>query len=264
MELLRTPDDRFADLPGYPFAPHYVEIPDGDGGDAARPPPRRGPRRRPGRAAPARRAVLELPLPAHDPGAGRRRAPLPSPPTSSASAAPTSRPSASDYTYARQVEWLRSALFDAPRPARHHARRPGLGRAASACGSSPSTPTASPGSCWPTPACPPATSASSDAFLAWQKFSQEVPEIPDRRHRQRRLHHRPRPRGDRRLRRPVPRRDLQGGGPPVPDAWCRPSPTTRRRPPTGPRGRSWTVATSRSCAPSATRTRSPPAATAPS
>ncbi len=26
MELLRTPDDRFADLPGYPFAPHYQEV----------------------------------------------------------------------------------------------------------------------------------------------------------------------------------------------------------------------------------------------
>jgi haloalkane dehalogenase len=32
MDILRTPDDRFTDLPGYPFAPHYVEIPDGDGG----------------------------------------------------------------------------------------------------------------------------------------------------------------------------------------------------------------------------------------
>jgi haloalkane dehalogenase len=32
MESLRTPDDRFANLPGYPFEPHYVEIPDGDGG----------------------------------------------------------------------------------------------------------------------------------------------------------------------------------------------------------------------------------------
>ena len=27
MDLLRTPDDRFADLPGYPFAPHYLDIP---------------------------------------------------------------------------------------------------------------------------------------------------------------------------------------------------------------------------------------------
>ncbi|HET9541440.1 MAG TPA: hypothetical protein VFP02_00050 [Acidimicrobiales bacterium] len=31
MELLRTPDEAFADLPGYPFAPHYVEVPTGDG-----------------------------------------------------------------------------------------------------------------------------------------------------------------------------------------------------------------------------------------
>jgi len=26
MELLRTPDERFTALPGYPFAPHYVEV----------------------------------------------------------------------------------------------------------------------------------------------------------------------------------------------------------------------------------------------
>jgi haloalkane dehalogenase len=32
MDVLRTPDDRFESLPGYPFEPHYVEIPDGDGG----------------------------------------------------------------------------------------------------------------------------------------------------------------------------------------------------------------------------------------
>jgi haloalkane dehalogenase len=31
MRALRTPDDRFTDLPGYPFDPHYVEIPAGDG-----------------------------------------------------------------------------------------------------------------------------------------------------------------------------------------------------------------------------------------
>jgi haloalkane dehalogenase len=29
MEILRTPDERFTDLPGYPFEPHYVEIADG-------------------------------------------------------------------------------------------------------------------------------------------------------------------------------------------------------------------------------------------
>jgi haloalkane dehalogenase len=29
MEILRTPDERFRDLPGYPFDPHYVELRDG-------------------------------------------------------------------------------------------------------------------------------------------------------------------------------------------------------------------------------------------
>jgi len=33
MEVLRTPDERFASLPGYPFSPHYVEVPDGEGGE---------------------------------------------------------------------------------------------------------------------------------------------------------------------------------------------------------------------------------------
>ena len=32
MEALRTLDERFADLPGYPFAPHYIEVPDSEGG----------------------------------------------------------------------------------------------------------------------------------------------------------------------------------------------------------------------------------------
>ena len=32
MQSLRTPDERFVDLPDFPFAPHYVEIDDGDGG----------------------------------------------------------------------------------------------------------------------------------------------------------------------------------------------------------------------------------------
>jgi haloalkane dehalogenase len=33
MDVLRTPDERFAGLPGFSFAPHYVSIPDGDGGE---------------------------------------------------------------------------------------------------------------------------------------------------------------------------------------------------------------------------------------
>jgi haloalkane dehalogenase len=32
MEALRTPDERFTDLPGFPFAPHYLDVPDCEGG----------------------------------------------------------------------------------------------------------------------------------------------------------------------------------------------------------------------------------------
>jgi haloalkane dehalogenase len=31
MQTVRTPDERFENLPGYPFAPHYSEVPSGDG-----------------------------------------------------------------------------------------------------------------------------------------------------------------------------------------------------------------------------------------
>ena len=32
MEILRTPAGRFSNLPGYPFEPHYIEVPDTAGG----------------------------------------------------------------------------------------------------------------------------------------------------------------------------------------------------------------------------------------
>ena len=32
MDTVRTPDDRFADLPDFPFQPHYADIDDQDGG----------------------------------------------------------------------------------------------------------------------------------------------------------------------------------------------------------------------------------------
>lgn len=32
MEFLRTPDSRFANLPGYAFTPHYLQVADGEGG----------------------------------------------------------------------------------------------------------------------------------------------------------------------------------------------------------------------------------------
>jgi haloalkane dehalogenase len=32
MKILRTPDERFDNLPGYPFEPHYLQVPDAEGG----------------------------------------------------------------------------------------------------------------------------------------------------------------------------------------------------------------------------------------
>ena len=32
MDVIRTPDDRFADLPGYPFEPHWASVDSGEGG----------------------------------------------------------------------------------------------------------------------------------------------------------------------------------------------------------------------------------------
>ncbi len=32
MDVVRTPDDRFTDLPGFPHEPHYAEVSDGEGG----------------------------------------------------------------------------------------------------------------------------------------------------------------------------------------------------------------------------------------
>jgi len=36
MEILRTPEERFENLPGYPFEPRYVEVPNPDGGEPLR------------------------------------------------------------------------------------------------------------------------------------------------------------------------------------------------------------------------------------
>ena len=32
MKILRTPEERFVGLPAYPFAPHYIDVADGEGG----------------------------------------------------------------------------------------------------------------------------------------------------------------------------------------------------------------------------------------
>ena len=111
METLRTPDDRFANLPGYPYAPQYVEIPSGDGGRLRVHYLDEG----------ARDAAIVL-LMHGEPSWSylyRKMIPVlvdaglrciaPDLVGFGRSDKPVER---RDYTYARHVEWMRSALFD--------------------------------------------------------------------------------------------------------------------------------------------------------
>ncbi|MGI8794151.1 MAG: haloalkane dehalogenase [Acidimicrobiales bacterium] len=175
MKALRTPDDRFDDLPGFPFEPNFVQIDDGDGGT----------------------------LQVHylDEGMGedtvllmhgepswcylyRHMIPVlvdagyrciaPDLVGFGRSEKPTAK---SDYTFARHVEWMRSTLFDrldisgltlvgqdwggliglrlaAENPNRF--RRIVVANTGLPTGDQPMT----------------------EAFLAWQKFFQETPEFP--------------------------------------------------------------------------------------
>jgi len=112
MQALRTPDDRFVELPDFPFEPHYVTVPDGDGGDL---------RvhyldEEPADAAPVllmhgeptwaylyRKMVPVLVAAGH-------RCVVPDLVGFGRSDKPSEQ---SDYSYARHVDWMRSALFDA-------------------------------------------------------------------------------------------------------------------------------------------------------
>jgi len=111
METLRTPDECFADLPGYPFEPHYVEVPSADGGrlrvhylDEGNPD---------GRVVlllhgePSWSFLYRTMIPVLA-GAGLRCI-APDLIGFGRSDKPVER---SEYTYARHVEWLRGALFD--------------------------------------------------------------------------------------------------------------------------------------------------------
>ncbi len=170
MNALRTPEARFADLPGYPFEPHYVDV-DGlrvhyvDEGT-------RG-------AAPVvllhgepswsylyRTVIAVL--------AGRHRVVAPDLVGFGRSDKPDRR---RDYTYARHVEWLRAVLFDHLRLAditlvgqdwggllglRLVAEHPE--RFARVVAANTALPTGD--------------VPLGEAFFAWQRFSQEVPELP--------------------------------------------------------------------------------------
>ena len=176
MQTLRTPDDRFAGLPDFDFAPHYVEVDDGDGGrlrlhhlDEGSPD---------GEVVllmhgePSWSFLYRHMIPALvDAGL---RCVVPDLVGFGRSDKPAER---SDYSYARHVEWMRSALLDqldlrdVTLVGQDWGGLVGLRVAAENPDRFARIVVANSG--LPTGDRPP-----TDAFLAWQRFSQEAEEFP--------------------------------------------------------------------------------------
>lgn len=172
MEVLRTPDERFASLPGYDFAPHYVDAGDGIRVHYVDEGPRDG----------------EVVLLMHGEPSWSYLYRKMVPPLADAGfrvVAPdlvgfgrSDKPAArADYTYERHVGWMRTALFDGLdlrgitlvgqdwggliglRLVAEHEER--FSRVVAA-----------------NTGLPTGDQRMPDAFLAWRQFSQEVPVFP--------------------------------------------------------------------------------------
>ena len=111
MKALRTPDERFVDLPDYPFEPHYVEIDDTEGGTLRVHLLDEGPRDadpvlllhgEPSWSFLYRHMIPPLVAAGH-------RVVAPDLIGFGRSDKPTER---SDYTYARHVEWMSQVVFE--------------------------------------------------------------------------------------------------------------------------------------------------------
>src|SRR5580704_735347 len=111
MKTLRTPDERFASLPGFDFAPHYKEIDDGEGGTLRVHYLREGPPDAPVvlllHGEPSWSYLYRTMIPVLIDGGLQIVAP--DLVGFGRSDKPTER---SDYTFARHVEWMRELLFD--------------------------------------------------------------------------------------------------------------------------------------------------------
>lgn len=176
MQVLRTPDERFEDLPGYPFAPHYVDIPDGDAGTLRVHHVDEGDPGAPVvlllHGEPSWSYLYRHMIPVLvDAGL---RAVAPDLVGFGRSDKPTAR---SDYTYARHVAWLEAHVIDELElsdvtlvcqdwggllglrlVAAHPERFAGVVAANTFL--------------------PTGDRHPGEAFLGWQRFSQEVPELP--------------------------------------------------------------------------------------
>jgi haloalkane dehalogenase len=172
MKALRTPDSRFEDLPGYDFEPHYVEVDDGDGGTLRIHYVDEGPTDAPPvlmlHGEPSWSFLYRKMVPPI--AAAGLRAVAPDLPGFGRSDKPASR---TDYTYQRFVDWMHgflaaADLSDITLVCQDWGGLIGLRLAADqperfarivAANTFLPTGDRSPGK----------------AFLAWQKFSQEVP-----------------------------------------------------------------------------------------
>jgi haloalkane dehalogenase len=176
MDALRTPDDRFAGLPDYPFVPHYVEVPSGDEGDALRihhvdEGPADGPVILLLHGEPSWSYLYRHMIPVLT--AAGLRAVAPDLIGFGRSDKPTDR---ADYTFQRHVDWMHAFLdqldlgeitlvaqdWGGLIGLRLVGERPDLFARVVAANTSLPTGDRPPG----------------DAFLAWQRFSQETPEFP--------------------------------------------------------------------------------------
>jgi haloalkane dehalogenase len=111
MKSLRTPDERFADLPGYPFEPHYVEVDDTEGGTLRVHYLDEGPADGPAVLAmhgePSWSYLYRKMIPPLVAAGLRVIAP------DLVGFGKSDKPSEkSDYTYARHVAWMQSAIID--------------------------------------------------------------------------------------------------------------------------------------------------------
>jgi haloalkane dehalogenase len=170
MKILRTPDSRFADLPGYPFAPHYVEV-DGlrvhhvdEGASGARPILCL-------HGEPSWSYLYRKMIPVFV--AAGHRAVAPDLVGFGRSDKLARR---EDYTYERHVEWMKAVvvaldLRETVLVCQDWGGLIGLrlvaempDRFAAVCAANTFLPTGD--------------QEPGEAFLAWQKFSQETPELP--------------------------------------------------------------------------------------
>jgi haloalkane dehalogenase len=174
MESLRTPDERFDSLPDYPFEPHYVTVPDGDGGELRIHHVDEGPPTAPPvllmHGEPSWSFLYRTMIPIIvDAGL---RAVAPDLVGFGRSDKPAKR---TDYTYQRHVDWMTSwldavDLRDATFVGQDWGGLIGLRllvarpeRFARAVAANTFLPTGD--------------RPAGDAFLAWQRFSQETPEF---------------------------------------------------------------------------------------